>query len=119
MLAGDRLSSAWLDRVLLGLLALRETYGYEMSAAVQRAAESEFGARAGDAYLPEGAVYPALRRLERGGILCGHWVDVGEGVPRRRYYALTPKGHRVAAALAQRGQARVVPTRSAPTAARP
>ena len=118
-MAGSGISSEWLERVLIGLLATREAYGFEMTEAVQRAAEAETGV-AGSANLPEGAIYPALRHLERGGILCAHWVEVGAGVPRRRYYALTPEGQRVAAAAtADRVYTRTAPSRVTPAAARP
>ena len=50
--------------------------------------------------LPDGTVYPILRRLERRGALVGAWED-GEAArremrPARRYYALTPAGELVA-----------------------
>lgn len=46
--------------------------------------------------LPDGTVYPALRRLEAAGMLVGEWEDEGEaraeGRPARRYYRLTSAG---------------------------
>lgn len=46
--------------------------------------------------LPSGTVYPALRRLERAGLLRSGWEDAErarvEGRPRRRTYTLTPAG---------------------------
>jgi PadR family transcriptional regulator PadR len=46
--------------------------------------------------LPDGTVYPILRRLERRGVLEGKWEDESEARdeqrPQRRYYALTPVG---------------------------
>ncbi|MCH1570204.1 MAG: PadR family transcriptional regulator [Longimicrobiales bacterium] len=46
--------------------------------------------------LPDGTVYPILRRLERRGVLAGQWEDEerarAEQRPQRRYYALTPVG---------------------------
>jgi PadR family transcriptional regulator PadR len=46
--------------------------------------------------LPDGTVYPILRRLERRGVLTGAWEDEeaarAEQRPRRRYYALTGEG---------------------------
>jgi DNA-binding PadR family transcriptional regulator len=46
--------------------------------------------------LPSGTVYPALRRLERAGLLVSGWEDAGraraEGRPRRRTYELTGAG---------------------------
>ena len=47
--------------------------------------------------LPDGTVYPILRRLERRGVLTGDWEDQeaarADQRPQRRYYALTPLGH--------------------------
>lgn len=46
--------------------------------------------------LPDGTVYPILRRLERRGVLEGRWENEGaarrEQRPPRRYYRLTPVG---------------------------
>ncbi len=46
--------------------------------------------------LPDGTVYPILRRLERRGVLEGAWEDPEiartEQRPPRRYYRLTPLG---------------------------
>ena len=47
--------------------------------------------------LPDGTVYPILRRLERRGVLSGDWeheTDArSEQRPQRRYYELTAIGH--------------------------
>jgi DNA-binding PadR family transcriptional regulator len=46
--------------------------------------------------IPDGSVYPALRRLERAGYLEAHWEDKAAATakqrPPRRYYRLTPEG---------------------------
>jgi PadR family transcriptional regulator len=46
--------------------------------------------------LPDGTVYPILRRLERRGVLDGAWEDErtakDDQRPQRRYYELTPVG---------------------------
>ena len=46
--------------------------------------------------LPDGTVYPLLRRLERRGVLEGKWEEEAEAKaerrPQRRYYELTPVG---------------------------
>ena len=46
--------------------------------------------------LPDGTVYPILRRLERRGVLEGAWEDAAaaqaEQRPARRYYELTAVG---------------------------
>jgi DNA-binding PadR family transcriptional regulator len=49
--------------------------------------------------LPSGTVYPALRRLEKAGLLKSRWEDEAkahaDGRPRRRTYALTDEGWEV------------------------
>ncbi len=46
--------------------------------------------------LPDGTVYPILRRLEERGVLVGQWESEEEAKadrrPPRRYYELTPEG---------------------------
>ena len=75
--------------LLLALLGRREMYGYELVAELRRQTDAVID-------LPEGTVYPALRRLERQGLISGRWVDVADA-PRRRYYALTKDGERALA----------------------
>lgn len=72
--------------LLLGLIAQREMYGYELVAELRRQTDAVID-------LPEGTVYPALRRLERQGLVAARWVEVADA-PRRRYYALTKDGER-------------------------
>ena len=86
-----QLSRGEFGLLILGLLGRREMYGYEIVAELRRASEGAID-------LPEGTVYPALRRLERDGLIGGHWVDVVGGAPRRRYYRLTEQGERALAA---------------------
>jgi DNA-binding PadR family transcriptional regulator len=76
--------------LLLGLIGQREMYGYELVAELRRQTDAVVD-------LPEGTVYPALRRLERQGLIAGRWVDLPDA-PRRRYYALTKDGERALAA---------------------
>jgi PadR family transcriptional regulator PadR len=82
---GPQLARGEFGLLLLALVARREMYGYEILSELRNSTEGAID-------LPEGTVYPALRRLERDGILAGRWVDSGTGAPRRRYYALTAKG---------------------------
>jgi DNA-binding PadR family transcriptional regulator len=46
--------------------------------------------------LPSGTAYPALRRMERAGLLKSRWESAtrahAEGRPRRRTYEMTPAG---------------------------
>ncbi len=75
--------------LLLALIGQREMYGYELVSELRRQTDAVVD-------LPEGTVYPALRRLERQGLLSGRGVPVADG-PRRRYYALTRDGERALA----------------------
>jgi DNA-binding PadR family transcriptional regulator len=65
--------------------------------------------------LPDGTVYPVLRRLEHAGCLMSEWEDKKaaneEQRPRRRYYRLTAEGETVLAAARKRfrGLEMVVP----------
>lgn len=56
--------------------------------------------------LPNGTVYPLLRRLERRGVLSGSWEDEAvaraEQRPARRYYRLTPAGEVAMGEVAER-----------------
>lgn len=56
--------------------------------------------------LPDGTVYPLLRRLERRGVLTGAWEDEetarAEQRPPRRYYRLTPLGESSLEEVAER-----------------
>ena len=72
--------------LLLALIGQREMYGYELVAELRRQTDAVVD-------LPEGTVYPALRRLERQGLIAGRWQDVASA-PRRRYYRLTLDGDR-------------------------
>jgi len=56
--------------------------------------------------LPDGTVYPILRRLERRGVLAGVWEEEElakkEQRPPRRYYRLTPVGQEAIAEVLER-----------------
>lgn len=73
-----------LDGLVLAVLNGEPKHGY----AVIEALRARSG---GQLDLPEGTVYPALHRLERGGLLASDWSDRGR---RRRVYRLTAKGER-------------------------
>lgn len=72
-----------LDLLLLAVLADGAKHGY--------AVIEELRERSADTFdLPEGTVYPALHRLEKGGQLTSEW-SVVQG-RRRRTYRLTERG---------------------------
>jgi DNA-binding PadR family transcriptional regulator len=73
-----------LDALILSILSAGPLHGY----AVIEELRSRSGGRLA---LPEGTIYPALHRLEHGGLLSSSWSDRGR---RRRVYRLTLAGER-------------------------
>lgn len=47
----------------------------------------------------ESTVYPLLRRLQKEGFLSSSWQESEEGLPPRKYYALTADGEAYVAAM--------------------
>jgi PadR family transcriptional regulator PadR len=74
-----------LDFLLLATLADEPAHGYRIIEELKRRSAGAFD-------LPEGTVYPALHRLEQGGLLASSWAS-GSG-RRRRVYRLTASGRR-------------------------
>lgn len=72
-----------LDLLLLGILASGPRHGYAVITALREYSDGALD-------LTEGAVYPALHRLEDLGFLSSEWQPVGGR--RRRLYRLTPAG---------------------------
>lgn len=71
------------------------------------ASELRYGFEIMDATgLPSGTVYPALRGLERRGLVTADWEDAEKahesGRPARKYYRLTANGDRELASLRER-----------------
>jgi DNA-binding PadR family transcriptional regulator len=81
-----RLNLTYTTGVVLQAIARGHRYGFDIMDA---------------SGLPDGTVYPALRRLEDAGMLAGRWEDEAkagsEGRPARRYYRLTAAGQRMLA----------------------
>ena len=74
-----------LDMLLLAAVQADAAHGYAIAETLRMRSAGAFD-------LPEGTLYPALHRLERGGLLASRWSEVGGR--RRRVYRLTAKGHR-------------------------
>jgi transcriptional regulator len=76
-----------LDILVLKALETRANHGYGVARWVRETTD-------GDIAIEEGALYTALHRLARAGLLRAEWrrSDTGR---RARFYALTPKGRRV------------------------
>jgi PadR family transcriptional regulator, regulatory protein PadR len=85
-----------LDGLLLAVLADAPGHGYELSQRLTLRSGGELG-------VPEGSLYPALHRLERGGLVESAW-STGEG-RRRRIYRLTSAGRRAASESRQEWRA--------------
>jgi PadR family transcriptional regulator PadR len=75
-----------LDLLILKALALAPLHGYGIG---QRIAQLS----GGDITVTLGALYPALQRLERTGLVAAEW-SVSENNRRARYYTLTAAGRR-------------------------
>lgn len=73
-----------LDTIILKLLSeQKEMYGYEITQRVKELTEGEMK-------ITEGALYPALHKLEGKGILETEVRSIGNRM--RKYYSLTEKG---------------------------
>jgi PadR family transcriptional regulator PadR len=71
------------DLLLLATLERSPAHGYRVVEALRERSDGTFD-------LAEGTIYPALYRLERGGLIASRW-HVVEG-RRRRVYRLTREG---------------------------
>jgi DNA-binding PadR family transcriptional regulator len=74
-----------LDAMILSVVSTEPLHGYAIIEELKRRS-------GGSLSLPEGTVYPALHRLERGTLLASAWSS--EGGRRRRVYKLTAAGRR-------------------------
>lgn len=83
------------ELILLSVLADAPQYGYAISKLVATRS-------AGEMKLSPGVLYPLLRDLEKNGLIASEWEEVrsaratDEDAPgrKRRWYKLTPKGHK-------------------------
>jgi PadR family transcriptional regulator PadR len=75
-----------LDLLILKTLALEPLHGYGIGQRIEQMSDGVFR-------LTLGALYPALQRLERNGLIRGRWAT-SDNNRRARYYTLTPAGRR-------------------------
>jgi transcriptional regulator len=75
-----------LDVLILKTLSRGEMHGYEIAEWIHKTSEETLS-------VEEGALYPALHRLELRGLLSAVW-DVSENNRRAKYYRLTTAGRR-------------------------
>src|SRR5437867_8192728 len=70
--------------LILKTLALEPMHGYGIGVRLEQISKGVFRVNAG-------SLFPALRRLERDGLIAGDW-RVTENNRRAKYYCLTPAG---------------------------
>jgi transcriptional regulator len=80
---GDLLQGT-LGLLIMKALASEERHGYGIARWIEDVTEDVLE-------VPEGSLYPALRRLEDRGLISSRW-DVSENNRRARFYALTRAG---------------------------
>lgn len=83
----QELKKGSIQTLILAVLRDRPCHGYAIAREIERRSGSvlSFG---------EGALYPALRALEREGLAAGSW-EVQESGPARRVYSLTDEGRKI------------------------
>ena len=73
-----------LGLLIMKALATEERHGYGIARWIEDVTDDVLE-------IPEGSLYPALRRLEARGMITSRW-DVSENNRRARFYALTRAG---------------------------
>ncbi len=74
-----------LDLVVLKAISLGDVHGYGVLLRIEQIS-------GGAILVQQGALYPALYRLEHKGLISSRW-GVSENNRRAKYYQLTPLGH--------------------------
>ena len=75
-----------LDILILNAVKLGPNHGYGIARWLKENSDDAF-------QVEEGALYPALRRMEKRGLLAADW-DVTDTGREAKYYSLTPEGER-------------------------
>jgi PadR family transcriptional regulator, regulatory protein PadR len=83
-----------LDLLILKAVSLGERHGYGVLLRLQQMTGGKLG-------LEQGAIYPALYRLERQDLIAGEW-GTSDNNRRAKYYRLTPTGRKQLAAQTTR-----------------
>lgn len=79
-----QLVGASAPKIILAILALADSYGYEI---VQRVKELTNGG----INWQEASIYPVLKKMEACGLICSDW-RMAENVRPRKYYHITEEG---------------------------
>lgn len=75
-----------INMLLLQVLEHEELHGLEIQRRIEQQTEDSL-------HIEEGALYPALRRLEKDGFVASGW-GISERRRRARFYRITAKGRR-------------------------
>ena len=81
-----------LEFCILLMIRRRPSYGYEIITTLE-----QYHIMAAK----ENTIYPLLRRLLKEGYISSSWQESVEGLPPRKYYAMTDKGLEYLAAMTQ------------------
>jgi transcriptional regulator len=73
-----------LDMLIMKTLALEPLHGYGIGVRLEQISRGVFRVNAG-------SLFPALRRLERDGLIDGYW-ETTENNRRAKWYRITPAG---------------------------
>lgn len=75
-----------LDMMVMHTLLAGPANGYEIAKAIVRLSDDVLT-------VDHGSLYPALHRLEKGGLIVGQW-EISSTNRRARFYRLTPAGRK-------------------------
>jgi PadR family transcriptional regulator, regulatory protein PadR len=75
-----------LDMMVLRTLSAGPANGYEIARSIERLSDDVLA-------VDHGSLYPALQRLEKGGVISGKW-EISSTNRRARYYRLTAAGRK-------------------------
>jgi transcriptional regulator len=75
-----------LDMMVMQTLLAGKANGYEIAKAIGRLSEDVLA-------VDHGSLYPALHRLEKGGLIAGKW-ETSSTNRQARFYRLTPAGRK-------------------------
>ena len=90
----DDVTKGHTQTMILAVLGREELHGYAIAREIERSSNGLLSCQ-------EGVLYPALRAMEREGLVSAHWETQASG-PARKIYTLTETGQ---GALKKRTQA--------------
>ena len=79
-----------LEFCILLMIKQKPTYGYEIISTLEKYPILS---------VKENTIYPLLRRLQKEELIKSSWQEGVEGLPPRKYYSITDKGHECIAAM--------------------